>query len=235
MNGCLGSAVDDVAADEAAGAVELHAVAAGIQDLAVAEADVGGILELDEAAALRQRLAAAFEQQSCKRDVIGPTRRQQRGALREDEPGRTANTENLRAGWKLEISREINAGPEDQRDAGAGRLVDRTLQYLCLIVGPTRAHAQLGGVDAEARQGHGRGGRSKHHCARDGAGERGNGKQAAAVDGHEWAPVSEAPRFKLRAKAIVPARDTYLRLMPAGGGNDGAQDRLCGTVEVGHT
>src|SRR5205085_7855053 len=128
MNSRVGRPINNVAADRAADALKPDAVSAGIEDLAIADPNIAGILKLYETAALRQRPTAAFEQQACERDVIDATPRQQRGTLREDQPRRTSNPKYLRTGRQLKIAGEVNAGPKHQRDAGTGCVIDCALQ-----------------------------------------------------------------------------------------------------------
>ena len=99
-------------------------------DLAIHDAKIVALREIDERAVLRQRPAAAVEHEARERDVIGAARRDQRGAAGEDQPRRAAHADQLRAARQRQPADAIIAGTEHQRHARARGLVDRACSML---------------------------------------------------------------------------------------------------------
>ena len=157
-------------------------MAAGAQDRAILDAQGADVGEIDEPAPARQRCAIAVEYQTAERDAVAAFGREQRGSLRQDERGRAAHADELRAGGSLEPAGAIDAGRQKQRRAGARGAVDGALQACALVVGRARAHAELRGIDPlEPLRGKRRsdGRRGERGRARHAAGD-----EAAAVDLH---------------------------------------------------
>ena len=142
---------DDVAADVAGDLLEPDAVAAAAGDLAIGDADVAAAEAMHQAAPRRQRNAAAVERDAGQADAAGAFALQHRRAAVEDEPGRAAHADQLRAAWQAQHAGAIDAGRQRQRHLRARGLVDRALQGAGLVVGAAGPHAILRGVAPERR------------------------------------------------------------------------------------
>ena len=140
---------DDVAADVAGDLLEPDAVAAAAGDLAIGDADVAAAEAMHQAAPRRQRNAAAVERDAGKADAAGAFALQHRGAAGEDELGRAAHADQLRAVLQAKHAGAVDAGRQRQRHLRARGFVDGALQRAGLIVGAAGPHAILRGVAAE--------------------------------------------------------------------------------------
>ena len=140
---------DDVAADVAGDVLEPDAVAAAADDLAIGDADVAAAEAMHQAAPRRQRNAAAVERDVGEADAAGAFARKHRCAAVEDEPGRAAHADQLRAVLQTKHAGAIDARRQRQRHLRARGLIDRALQNLGLIVGAAGADAILRGVAPE--------------------------------------------------------------------------------------
>ena len=185
-------------------AFEADAAAARARHLAIHDAKIVALREIDERAVFRQGPAAAVEHQARQREMIGGARRDQCGAAGEDQPRRAAHADQLRAARQLEAADAIIAGTEHQRHARARGLVDRGLQHVALVGAAAGAHAELRGIDAEGGKRR-RTGRSGQGCDRRGASQGGDGEKTTAIDFHDPAPMQTRSRqFKSRARKSVP-------------------------------
>src|SRR6202043_3081480 len=88
---------DDVAADVAGDLLEPDAAAAAAGDLAIGDADVASTEAVQQAAPRRQWNAAAVEGDVGKPDAAGAFAQKHRRAAVENEPGRAAHADQLRA------------------------------------------------------------------------------------------------------------------------------------------
>ena len=108
--------------------------------------------------------------------------------MRQHQPGRATHAQEAGAGWQRKAAGAVDAGREQQRYAGARRLIDGALHGAALIAGSAGAHAEMRGVEAERRKRRGFGRRGE-----SGGAGRGGGDEMAAVQVH--APGILHPRW----------------------------------------
>ena len=125
---------DRGAGDLAFDPFEHDAVAARAHHLAVADRDAAPVRELDQAALLGQRLAAAVEDDAGEQDVVGAARNDDRRVVGRDDARRAGHADEPRAGRQHQAACAVDAGREDERQPRAGGAVDRALQRLGLVV-----------------------------------------------------------------------------------------------------
>src|SRR5207245_1166132 len=94
---CGGRLGHDVAADIAGDLFEPDRVAAAAGDFAIDDADIATADTMDQAAPCRQRNAAAVERDAGKADAASAFAQEHRGAAIENELGRSAHADQLRA------------------------------------------------------------------------------------------------------------------------------------------
>ena len=140
---------EDIAADVAGDLLQPDAVAAAADDLALGDADVAPTEAMHEAAPRRQRNAAAVERDAGKSDMSFALALQHRGATVENEFGRAAHADELRAALQAKQAGAVDTRRQRQRRLRARRIVDRALQLLGLVVGAAGPHAILRDVAAE--------------------------------------------------------------------------------------
>ncbi len=145
---CVG---DDVAADVAGDILEPDAVAAAADDLAIGDPDVASPQAMHEAAPCRQRDAAAIQRDIGEADAASAFALKHRCAAVEDEFGRAAHPDELRAGLQAEHPGAIYARRQRQRNLRPRGVVDGALQNLCLIVRAAGPDAILRNVAPERR------------------------------------------------------------------------------------
>src|SRR5581483_1476713 len=190
-------------------------------NLAVADAYAPTFCEMHKAALRGKGDAGAVEHQSGERRGVGACRRDERRATRQDEPGCAAHADDLPARRQPQVAGTVDAGRERQRHACSGSAVDGRLQSARLVVGAAGAHAELGSIQAEDRDGT-CSGPSRDERRRGSRGpDGGEGEEAAAVEGHGrkarlldhcWT----SRHFKFRAEPVVPDWDGKAAQVRAG-------------------
>ena len=95
---------------------------------AIGDADVAPAEAMHQAAPLRQRNAAAVEGDAGQADTVGAFALQHRGAAAEDELGRAAHADQLRAALQAQHAGAIDARRQRQRHLRARGFVDGALQ-----------------------------------------------------------------------------------------------------------
>ena len=176
---------DDVTADIAGDLLEPDAGAAAAGDFAIDDADIASAEAMHEAAPGRQRNAAAVERDVGEADAAGAFAWKHRRAAVEDELGRAAHADQLRAVLQTKHSGAIDARRQRQRHLRARGFVDRALQRPGLIVGTAGPHAILRGVAPERRCQRRRARGIRRHRERAGNAGSGGSDQMAAVDVHD--------------------------------------------------
>ena len=139
---------------------------------------------MHEAAPLRQGNVAAVQCEAGEADMGCAFALKHRGAAGEDELGRAAHADQLRAVLQAELAGAVDAGRQRQRHLRARRLVDGALQVFGLVIRTAGPYAILRGVAAE-RGGEGSGARRlRRHRERARGTGGGSSNEMAAVDVH---------------------------------------------------
>ena len=110
---------------------------------------------------------------------------QHRGAAVENEFGRAAHADELRAALQAQHAGAVDARRQRQRHLRARGLVDRALQVFGLIVGTAGTHAVLRDVAAERGGERCRARGIRRHRKRAGDAGGGDSDEMAAVDVHD--------------------------------------------------
>ena len=156
-----------------------------LADLAIGDADVASAEAVHEAAPLRQRNVAAIERDAGEADTAGAFAQEHGSAAAEDEFGRAAHADELRAAREAKHAGAVDAWRQRQRHLRTRGLVDGALEAAGLVVGAAGPHAILRGVAAE-RGGERRCARrlGRHRQRAGNSGGRGS-HEMAAVDVHD--------------------------------------------------
>src|SRR5262249_10287876 len=123
-HGRHGDVGEDIARDVAGDLLEPDAAAAGARDLAIEDAHVASAETVDEAAARRERNAAAVEGDAGEADRAGAFAEDHRRTTGEDKFRRTAHAHELRAVLQPQQPGAVHAGRECQWYLRARSVVD---------------------------------------------------------------------------------------------------------------
>jgi hypothetical protein len=70
----------------------------------------------------------------------------------QDQARGPTDAKKLRAGGQVKVAYAVDARRKNERRARAGRLVERALECAALVVGRSRAHAELRSIKAMGRK-----------------------------------------------------------------------------------
>ena len=154
-------------------------------DLAIGDADVASAQAMHQAAPRRQRNAAAIQRDAGEADAAGAFALKHRRAAAENEPGRAAHADQLRAVLQAKQPGAIDARRQRQRHLRARGIVDRPLQHSGLVFGAAGTHAILRGVAPERRGQRRRARGIRRHRQRAGNAGGGCSDEMAAIDVHD--------------------------------------------------
>ena len=147
------AAADRVAGDFALDRLERDAVAAGIDDLAIGDAQRAALGEMQQPAPFRQRDIAAVENEAGDADMIAAGGRHDRRSAGHDDPCRAGNAGDGGVGRQRQRRRRdrSRAAAATPRRAAAACSIARCKDF-DLIVGRVRPQAERDGIDLGARR-----------------------------------------------------------------------------------
>jgi hypothetical protein len=147
------AAIDRVGCDFAIDGLKRNAVAPGIEDLAIGDADRAALRHMQQPAAFRQRNSCTVKNDAGDSHMIAAGGRHHRRASRHHDAGRAGNTFDRGIRRQLQRARAIETRRQSQDRTRRGGLLDGALKDLRLIVGRVRVQPKRDGIKLGPRRG----------------------------------------------------------------------------------